>query len=158
LAIALAMELPSAAVVATDISPRALAVAARNAERHNVLDRIELRESDLFHMVPECFNLIVSNPPYVARNDPALAPDVAEFEPSLALLDNFEGDGLGYYRRIAGNVRDCLADEGTVLVEVGEGQAGVVCAWFESEDLSTSRYRDLAGIERVVEARASSGA
>ncbi len=153
IAVAIAAQLPTVMVVATDISPEALAVAERNVKRLDLSDRIELRRGDLFQQAPERFDLIVSNPPYVAKNDPALTRDVAEFEPRLALIDVLDGDGLGFYRQIASRARAHLASGGTILLEVGETQAQRVGEMFEHEGLVVETHRDLAGIERVVAAR-----
>src|SRR5581483_5291352 len=92
-------------VTATDISPDALDVARRNAERHEVADRITFLQGDLFAAVPagSTFDLVVSNPPYVTPTElAALTPDVREHEPRLALDGG--PDGLAFYRRIAAGV------------------------------------------------------
>ncbi|MEM7260685.1 MAG: peptide chain release factor N(5)-glutamine methyltransferase [Planctomycetota bacterium] len=149
-AIALAATRVEWSVVATDISPEALEVAERNVKRHGLSDRVELRQGDLFDSASERFDLIVSNPPYVVADDPALAADVAQFEPSLALFDALDGDGLGFYRRIASEAAPHLCEGGAVAVEVGETQAEAVSALFRGAGFQTSTTRDLAGIERVV--------
>ncbi|MCA8959123.1 MAG: peptide chain release factor N(5)-glutamine methyltransferase [Planctomycetes bacterium] len=153
LPIALADQLPGARIVATDISPEALAVAESNVKRHGFASRIELRHGDLLEAAPERFDLVVSNPPYVADGDPGLAPDVERYEPHLALRDVRDHDGLGFYRAIAREVRSHLLTGGFVLVEVGDRQASQVRAFFENESFVTEVHRDLAGIERIVEAR-----
>lgn len=155
IAITLAAERPPARVDATDISAAALAVARDNAERLGVMDRIRFLEGDLFAPVrDERYDLIVSNPPYVAETErAALMPDVRDFEPSAAL---FAGpSGLAIHERIAAGVRDRLVPGGAVLVEVGAGQASKVAALFEANGLTNvTIHRDLGKIERVVRATA----
>jgi release factor glutamine methyltransferase len=151
-AVTLAAELPERAVVGSDISSAALAVAARNAVRNNVAERLELREGDLFGVVQpgERFALITVNPPYIGRSEMAeLSANVRDYEPHLA-LDAGE-DALIFYRRIAAEVHSYLADGGHVLVEVGYTQAAQVAALFVSQGLQDVRSaKDLAGTERVV--------
>lgn len=156
LAITLAAEHPSLHVDATDVSAEALAVAQRNAERHGVVHRMDWHEGDLFHALPEgrTYGLVVSNPPYIRESDFShLAPEVRDWEPRLALAAG--SDGLAVLRRIAAGVKAVMDPGGTILVEVGEGQAPAVTDLFASQGLHpVDTHRDLGGIERVVEARA----
>jgi release factor glutamine methyltransferase len=121
LAISLAKTLPGARVVATDISPGALAVAARNVARHGVGDRLALGQGDLFEPVPPLaegrpFDLIISNPPYIpTENIPGMGRHVAEHEPLLALDGG--ADGLAPHGRILDAAADYLAPGGRVLLE-----------------------------------------
>ena len=121
LAISLAKMLPDARVVATDISPGALAVAERNVARHGVEDRFALGLGDLFGPVPDLasgrpFDLIVSNPPYIpTENIAGMGRHVAEHEPHLALDGG--ADGLGPHRRILEAAADYLAPGGRVFLE-----------------------------------------
>jgi release factor glutamine methyltransferase len=125
IAIALARELPAARVVATEISPEAAAVARRNAERHQLASRVDVRVGDLFAPVAgERFDLIVSNPPYIATAVIAtLSPEVRR-EPALALDGG--ADGLAFYDRICSEARDHLAAGGALVVEHGFDQADAV--------------------------------
>ena len=94
---------------------------------HDVQARADIRQSDWFAAVEGKFDLIVSNPPYIALDEwDGLSRDVREHEPRLALTD--EGDGLGAYRRIAAGVRPHLAPGGRLLLEIGPTQARAVCA------------------------------
>ena len=124
LAVTLLAERPRATGVATDLSEAALAVAARNAEAHGVAARLELRRADWWEGVEGRFDLIVSNPPYVAEEEMAgLAPEVRA-EPRMALTPG--GDGLGAHRAIASGLARHLAPGGRVLLELGAGQGDAV--------------------------------
>ncbi|PSL20741.1 peptide chain release factor N(5)-glutamine methyltransferase [Shimia abyssi] len=138
--------------VASDVSTAALAVAEKNATRIGVSDRLALIESDWFGAVQGRFDLIVSNPPYVALDEmEALAPELA-FEPRIALTD--EGDGLAAYRAIAAGAGDHLTAGGRLLVEIGWQQGAAVSALFEAAGLADVRVlRDLDGRDRVVAAQ-----
>ncbi|MFW6051334.1 MAG: peptide chain release factor N(5)-glutamine methyltransferase [Myxococcota bacterium] len=156
-AITLAAEREDLRVDATDLSEEALAVARRNAERHGVADRIEWLAGDLFQALPpdRRYALITANPPYIAEGDFAsLEPEVARWEPRIALAGGSEG--LDVVQRIARGAGERLVPGGRVLVEVGAGQAPEVARLFEEAGLvHAATHRDIAGIERVVEATAS---
>ncbi len=139
LAISLAKMLPGARVVATDISPGALAVAGRNVARHGVGDRFVLGQGDLFEPVAELaegrpFDLIVSNPPYIpTQNIAGMGRHVAEHEPHLALDGG--ADGLDPHKRMLCSAADYLAPGGRMFLEhewyhgaqaraLAEGQTG----------------------------------
>ena len=151
-AIAIAMNSLDADVVATDISDAALEVARHNAIRHRCEDRIRFEQADLFPESNARFDLVVSNPPYIAEADlETLQPEIRMHEPRIALV---AGDGLEFYRRIAGGCRAHLNSEGAVMVEIGAGQASAVEALFRAAGFSNiDAIRDLAGIERVISAR-----
>ncbi len=158
IAIAVAVNAPAARIVATDISKASLEMAERNARRHGCAARIRLFHGDCFQAL-ECapdaapFDLIVSNPPYVADAElPTLAPEVREFEPRAALVSG--ADSLMFYRRIADGLERWLRHDGEVIVEVGAGQAHAVAQIMEGAGCAEATVvRDLAGIERVVRAR-----
>jgi release factor glutamine methyltransferase len=152
----LACERPTLRVDATDVSEAALAVAKRNADRLGVADRITLLRGDLLSPLPHDarYDLVVANPPYVADGElPGLAPEVRDHEPSLALVAG--QDGLSVLRRLCAGVARLLRPSGHALFEIGAGQAGAVCELLDGDHtLSDVRvHRDLAGIERVVQAR-----
>jgi release factor glutamine methyltransferase len=152
IAIALAKELPRARIVATDISAAALRVAKKNAEQHRVGNRIEFVECDLLPVqLQNYFDVIASNPPYVAEADrETLARDVRDFEPAQALLAG--ADGLAVYRRLAPAAKASLKPGGWLVMEIGAGQSDAlrkILADWKSLEIR----RDLAGIERVVCAR-----
>jgi release factor glutamine methyltransferase len=136
--------------LATDISPAALRVAGQNVARHDLAGRIELVCTDLLAGARPPFDLVVSNPPYVAHDDPRVEPAVASFEPALALRDVHDGDGLGFYRRLATEIPPLLTPSGAILVEVGEDQSTAVAELFSQAGLMSTIRPDLAGIERMV--------
>jgi release factor glutamine methyltransferase len=153
IAIAIAVNAPDARVIATDISKEALEVARRNAIRHRCADRIDFVATDLFPDGDSRFDLIVSNPPYVAEADfEDLAPETRLHEPRGALVSG--KDGLDMHRRIAADSRSRLNAEGAVMVEIGAGQASSVEALFRRAGFSNiDAVRDLAGLERIVRSK-----
>lgn len=119
--VTLLAELQTASGVATDRSREALAVAARNARLNGVADRLELVETDWAAGVQGPFDLVVSNPPYIPRDDIAgLSREVREHDPQLALSGG--ADGLEAYRAMLPQLTGLLADGGHVIVEFGAGQ------------------------------------
>ena len=158
IAVSLAHQCKAATLTAGDVSPDALEVARRNAERHGVADRVTFRQGDLFAPLPAdaTFDLIVSNPPYVTPTELAgLAPEVRDHEPRVALDGG--PDGLAFYRRIAADAGRFLAPGGSVLVEVGWTQDAAVRALFENAPGLTvgPSVKDGAGRPRVVTAKKS---
>jgi release factor glutamine methyltransferase len=157
ISVALAVNAPGAEITAVDISPEALEVARRNAEKNKVAEGICFLEGDLFGALPPGtapFDLVVSNPPYIAAaEEEGLMDDVRLFEPRLALLDSLspDGDGLGFFRTICLGLEDWLAPGGAVIVETGDSQAAKVGQLFETQGLrEVSITRDYAKIPRVV--------
>jgi release factor glutamine methyltransferase len=157
IALAVAAELPGCAVTATDISPGALEVARANAERLGLADRARFLEGSL--PPGEDFDLVLANLPYVAEADWAsLQPEVTEWEPREALLAG--PDGLGAFRWLLSDRVRLLSShrrkkaksaDGTIALEVGEGQAEQVGAMLREAEFGEIEVRaDLAGIERVV--------
>jgi release factor glutamine methyltransferase len=156
LPVTLAKRLPSSRVTAIDVSPAALAVAKRNAEKHGVTDRIEWFESDLFASVPEDrkFDIIVSNPPYITTAEmAALAGDVRRFEPELALHGGEQGTDV--ISRLIPQAADRLAPEGWLLMEISPTIISAVESLIEAEPRLERRptQKDLAGMARVVQAQ-----
>jgi release factor glutamine methyltransferase len=149
LAVVLAVEFASAAVVAIDSSPMALEVARSNADRHNVSERLSIVRGDLLQGVDMSADLIVSNPPYVPDADAAtLPPEVARFEPASALYAG--PDGLGVIRRLLTEAPGRLAPEGRLIVEFGFGQESAARETALQTGWTTERVRrDLQGIPRV---------
>lgn len=148
--LALLRERPNASGLAVDISGEALAVARSNAEDLGLADRVEFRRGDWAANVTERFDLVVSNPPYIRSQDIAdLAPEVARFEPRLALDGG--SDGLSAYRQIVGDLPRLLVPGGVFALEVGWDQAAEVQAMAEGAGLELDEPRhDLSGIPRVV--------
>lgn len=151
--ISLLLERPEACGVGTDVSPEAILIAGENAERLGVADRITLPLSDWFDDVGGRFDLIVSNPPYIAASEmTSLDPDVRDYEPRLALTDG--GDGLSAYRTLAETALDHLTENGRILLEIGPTQAVSVVTLFRAAGFRHVHvHPDLDGRDRVVEAR-----
>ncbi|HEY3308173.1 MAG TPA: peptide chain release factor N(5)-glutamine methyltransferase [Desulfuromonadaceae bacterium] len=154
IAVALAKELPAAAVTAVDISEAALVVAQRNADKNQV--NIEFLCGSLLQpVVGRQFDLIVSNPPYIPPSDiERLEPEVRDFEPRNALDGG--PDGLDIYRLLIPQALLHLNQAGWLLVEVGIGQAAAVAEIFRSAGYCEPiKAADPGGIERVVGAKKS---
>ena len=152
IAVALAKELPSARIWASERSREALKVAQENVLLHQVEDRVFLVEADLF---PEesGFSFIVSNPPYIPTHDIFnLPPEVRDYEP-LEALDGGP-DGLSVIMRIVEGAGRYLKEGGWLLLEVGYGQAEKVEELFKKAGFKeVSSVRDYSGIKRIVEGR-----
>lgn len=139
--------------VGTDLSPHALAVAGRNAAKLRVADRVQFHVGDWFDALPHGmadFDLIVSNPPYIAADEmPQLAPEVREFEPRMALTD--EADGLSAYRHMTAGAGDLLAAGGQLRFEIGPSQGQAVRALMLDAGFADVEITcDLDGRDRVV--------
>lgn len=150
LLVALLTEWQSASGLAVDISPQAIDVARRNAERNATAERITFSCSDFGTPRDERFDLVVSNPPYITDSViESLDPDVRLFEPGLALSGG--KDGLDAYRRIADILSDLLTPQGRTLLEIGFDQAETVSRILENQGLRVIRIvKDLGGHDRVV--------
>lgn len=155
-AVAIAQNAPNCNVVATDINPDAIALARRNAARHGLESRIELRQGDLFEVIPgnaPPFDVICSNPPYVEEGDYAnLSPDIRLFEDPRAFIAG--PDGLDLIRRIIDGAPKRLVPGGLLALEMGLGQYAMVRSLLLDAGFDTPGVRrDLAGIERIAYAR-----
>jgi release factor glutamine methyltransferase len=154
IAVAIARWFPAGEIVAVDASDDALAVARRNAERHEVSRRVHFLKADLLAGVPGPFDAVVSNPPYVPASDiPGLQPEVRDYEPLEALGGG--ADGLDVIRRLVPEAAAILRPGGWLLFEFGFGQAeGVRTIVGADPRLDLVEVRaDLAGIPRVAVAR-----
>lgn len=154
IALAIAHERPMAEVTAIDASPSALGVTSRNIERMK-LENVRLLQSDWYdelrHDAPR-FDLIASNPPYVADEDPHLAEGDVRFEPRAALRAG--PDGLDALRIVIGGAAGRLVAGGTLAVEHGYDQAEAVHAMLlEAGFVAIASFRDLSGIPRVAVGR-----
>lgn len=150
-------ERPSARGLGTDLSPTALAVAQGNAAALGLAPRAGFACGDWFAAVTGRFDLIVSNPPYIAAGEmAALAPEVRDWEPHLALTDG--ADGLTAYRAIAAGAGAHLAPGGRLIVEIGPTQGAAVAALFSAAGLGdVAVIPDLDGRDRIVTGRAAPG-
>ncbi len=165
IAIALAKELPAATILATDISSAALAVALRNATRHNVASRIQFLESNLLDGLlgsplasrhsPLLFELIASNPPYVGRREAAtLMREVREHEPEIALYGGEEGYEL--YASLIAQAAKHLKPGGILVLELGHNSLPAVQPLLDPTSWTNIGVtKDLAGIPRVLAAERS---
>ena len=137
--------------VGSDISPAALQVAGRNAERHGV--RADWLCGDLFEKVEGSFNLITANPPYITSEEIAsLAPEVRDHDPRLALDGG--ADGLAILRPLIREARAHLRPGGFLCTEIGDSQGAAVRRLFEQEGYREIEViRDIAGRDRVVTGR-----
>lgn len=147
IAVTIAHFRPLVAVTAADVSAQALAVAQRNGERHG--GTLRFVESDWFSAMPsERFDLIVSNPPYIAAGDPHLAEGDLRFEPVIALTDG--NDGLQHIRHIIATAPAHLLPGGALLFEHGYDQAAACRELLSAAGFGeVQSWCDLAGIERV---------
>ncbi len=154
IAISLAHYLPECHVTAVDVSASALATAQVNAQQLQADTRVAFAKLDILSSTitesfQERFDVIVSNPPYVSKDEYLNLPlEVKNFEPVIALCD--QGDGLLYYRRLAATVPDSLTSNGMLAVEIGAAQAsavqGILAAVFQRVEC----LQDLNGLDRVI--------
>ena len=154
IAVALASNLPDADIHATDISAAALNVARANAKRHGVEARVIFRVGDLLAPVAgRLFDLIVSNPPYVAEGDrDSLSVEVRDYEPAQALFAG--GDGLEIYRRLIPAAFTALFHERYLALEIGFSQQPAVEALLAGAGFTGIEFtNDLQAIPRVAGAR-----
>ena len=155
LLLALLSELPNAIGIGTDISMDALVTARANARRHELDDRCHLLRCDFMSALRGPFELIVSNPPYIASGDiEALAPEVRDHEPHIALDGG--ADGLAAYRAIAADGCRLMADGGRLIMELGQGQSQAVGTLLQQGGwtVEDAPRRDLSGINRAIIASA----
>lgn len=157
IALALASELPSARIAATDNAAETLQLARKNVEDQGMGERVELFEGDLMEALPEEWaplDLIVSNPPYVPESDrDEVTIEVRDHEPDEAL---FAGpDGLAVIERLVPEASEWLAEDGWLVVEIGHDQGEAVRELFEDAGLDGVRVRkDYAENDRVVYGKA----
>lgn len=152
LAIVIAARCPEARVDAVDISEAALAIARQNAARHGLAERIRFLAGDGFEVVPAgaAYDVIVANPPYIPTGELAgLQPEVRDYDPRLALDGG--ADGLDFYRRLAAAAGGWMRPGGRWLMEVGDGQAGMLREWLPGAGWQVEAVeRDDTGRERIV--------
>lgn len=150
--VTLLAEREGATGLGVDLSEGACLQASANAVSHGVAARADIRQSDWFGSVDGRFDLIVSNPPYLAAAEMAqVAPELRDHEPRMALTDG--ADGLSAYRVIAQQAQGYLTTTGRVLVEIGWQQGDAVQALFRHAGWSAVHLaHDLGGRARVVSA------
>lgn len=154
IAVALAHALPRAEILALDISPAALVIAAQNAYHNGVAERIRFVESDLLARVAgETFDAIVSNPPYISLSErPTLPVEVRDYEPTEAL---FAGPtGLEFYQRLIPMSHPQLVSGGWLIMEIGHGQRDAIRSLLQDQAWDALEFiPDLQNIPRVALAR-----
>ena len=148
IAISLCLMLKPDVCIGTDIDEKALKIAKENGRR--LAPMVKFKKSDLFSGVDGCFDLIISNPPYIPTKDcMELMPEVKDHEPMLA-LDGKE-DGLYFYRQLVGTARKHLNGGGTLVFEIGYDQGAAVKTMMEEAGFSSVEIKkDLAGLDRMV--------
>ncbi len=151
IAISLAQERPEWAVVATDVSNQALQYAKLNAERNNVSGRIRFVQTDLWKGIENSFDVIVSNPPYLTKDELGRLQPEIEFEPRLALDGG--ADGLLFFKRIVYDAKIILQEGGFLFFEIGAGQAEQVSAILKLNHFGQIQIsKDDSGIDRIISA------
>ncbi|MEE3328649.1 MAG: peptide chain release factor N(5)-glutamine methyltransferase [Myxococcota bacterium] len=153
IALSLALERPAAQITATDLSSAALQIARKNAEELQVEETVEFREGSLFEPLGHTqFDLIVSNPPYLAERDSADLPAELKHEPSVALFGGV--DGYRVLEPLAAEAIQWLSPGGWLLLEMDPAQIERVGQWLSDSGLGViETLRDLAGRDRVLVAR-----
>ena len=163
IAISIALMFPNANVIGLDVSEEALVVASENAKRLNA--KVQFLQHDILSEAPprppwpvssqvkegKAFDLIVSNPPYIAEEEkPSICKNVIDYEPHVALFAH-KTDPLIFYRAIAAAARQVLNDQGKVMAEINERFGTEIESMFKAEGLiKTKIIQDLAGKDRVV--------
>ena len=140
------LESKSLEVVASDISEEALKVAKENA----IMNKAEVKfiQSDIFENINEKFDIIVSNPPYIAYNDKITMEDnVLNYDPHLALFA--EEDGMYFYREIVENAKEYLEEDGIVFFEIGYDQREKILKLANENGFKAEVYKDINGRDRM---------
>lgn len=151
IAISLALALPKVKIYATDISASALEVAGMNCQRYKLDSRVELLQGNLLEPIPQRVNVILANLPYIKDSElKALSPEIINFEPMIALAGG--EDGLDKIRCLLAQIPGKICPEGSLFLEVGQGQDKVVSSIINDyfPQASIELIPDLSGINRVV--------
>ena len=154
IALAVAYEMPSAIITATDQSPEALTIAIANAKALYLASRVQFLQGSWYEALREktLFNLILSNPPYIANDDPHLSQGDLRFEPASALTDH--GSGLTCLETIIQRALEHLEPMGLIAVEHGFDQSEAVVNLMKGAGFhNIQSHQDLAGHNRVVSGR-----
>jgi len=151
IAVSLALALPQAKIYATDVSTSALQVAEMNCQRHGVNRQVKLLQGNLLEPLSQPVDMIVANLPYIKDCEFGdLSPEIREYEPMIALAGG--RDGLDKIQRILEQMPGKLNYGACFILEIGQGQSGMVTSLIESylPQASIELISDLSGIERVV--------
>ncbi|MDD3287629.1 MAG: peptide chain release factor N(5)-glutamine methyltransferase [Alphaproteobacteria bacterium] len=150
LLLALLSEYPQATGLGIDLAPGAVQQAKQNAKQLNLSKRAEFKVGDWLENISEKFDIIISNPPYIASTEiPDLMPEVRNHDPLRALDGGTSG--LEIYKILIPQIPKFLNPGGMIVMEVGQGQANEVISMMQQAGLTKpSKHKDLAGIERCV--------
>jgi release factor glutamine methyltransferase len=152
IAVSLAHHIPDAKIIATDISKESLLLASENSSMNKTENQVQFILDDILlnELKENEFDLIVSNPPYISKEDfKDLPPELKVYEPKHALTD--DANGLFYYKQIAVKAKILLKKNGSVYFEVGKGQSGEVKKILEENNFSEIMIKnDYLNIERVI--------
>jgi len=150
LILTLLLEIENARGLAVDISSSALKIAVKNMTEYNLEDRCTFLESNWFDDIKDTYDIIISNPPYISKNDKYLmADETLVYEPQNALYA--DNDGYQSYEKIASRIDDFLKPKGKIFLEIGINQEQEIERIFNFVGYSVSKqYKDLAGIVRVL--------
>ncbi len=155
ISISILYEVESAKAFGVDVSEKALKITAKNASNNGVLERLDLKTSDIFEAFDDArkFDLIVSNPPYIPGEDvPTLQAEVRDFDPHIALTDG--KDGLSIIEKIINGSPACLSKNGFLLIEIGFDQSKKVRKMFDRQmSQRVEFFNDLQGFPRMVKAQ-----
>ena len=154
IAISIAKFAQNAIMYASDISTNALEIAKKNAKANKVEDIIEFIESDLFENIPKTkFDIIVTNPPYIKREEISKLDIEVQNEPQIALDGGY--DGLEFYRKIASKAYDFIKYNGYLCMEIGYDQKDSVIDILNYENSYSDTYskKDLYGNDRIIVTR-----
>lgn len=154
IAISIAKYTNNSLLYASDISKNALEIAKKNAKANNVEKKIEFIESDLFENIPQTkFDIIVTNPPYIKRDEISKLDREVQNEPKVALDGGI--DGLDFYRKISGKAYDYLKYNGYLCMEIGYDQKDLVLDILAYEKRYSDTYskKDLYGNDRIIVTR-----
>jgi release factor glutamine methyltransferase len=150
IAIALAKHFPKLTILAIDKSEDAIRIAEENAIRNQVSVNFQVIDFFELNTANSEFDIIVSNPPYIAETDwHNIQPEVKQFEPHSALLAG--KDGLDFYRKMIPELKPKLTPAGAVFLEVGYNQSGAVVTMLQQQGFNTTVYQDYAKINRIVQ-------
>lgn len=157
IAIALTKLLPLSRILALDISEEIIFIAKKNAEKYGAGERIRFIKSDLFKEIGDnlkgSFDMIVSNPPYIAVNEFVELPTTVKDDPYIALYGGI--DGLNFYKRIAEEARPFLKKNGLILLEIGYNQGRIIKTILKKYGFRDIEiFADYSGHDRIIRARA----
>lgn len=148
IAISIAKYTSANKIVAVDISKKSLSIAKKNATQNEVIDKLEFVNSNMFKNINDKYDLIISNPPYIRKQDINNLDEIVKKEPLIA-LDGGD-DGLSFYRIIEQEAYNHLNEDGYLVLEIGYDQKEAVMEIFSEKYTDIICKKDLAGNDRVI--------